>query len=1144
MSALEATAAQQAAIQTQGRALMVEAGAGTGKTWVLVQRFLHLLETHPTWPLESLVAITFTEKAAREMRTRLRQAIEAKAAAAPADKRWATRRRTLDNLQVSTIHGFCARVLRENALAAGLDPYFQVLDEEQAALLKEEALRTTLQDMAEKQHLALALLTTLRVWDVAGEMAAMLEKRGTLTRLFEMLEDPAALLDKWRHGVAEMQAQIWRMETAKNPDLADIMDEVLGVEIRDPADKLSPAVQLAQQGVGAVRRGALAEACAAWAQIRRVGGKGTNWGGTAQKKHLSQELLAPLQALGKALGEIFAYEVGSQDEQAAENLQQWRALWKLLEAQYNVLKEATQALDFDDLELRTVALLRQTPRPARLQAFLASVQHVMVDEYQDTNLIQQALVEQLAPVEAPGKLFVVGDAKQSIYRFRQAQVSLFNQTAQAIRTATGAPPVTLATSFRAHTALVAAQNHLFAHLLRPLDEQTHAVYEAPPGPLQAQRASAPSQTKPVEICLLPKKDAEGKTMAAANTRVLEARWLAQRLLALQAAAVPVWDKDLRAYRPFEFRDAAILFRATTQLPLYEAEFKAAGLPYLTLSGRGYYDRPEVQDVLALLAALANPADDLNLATALRSPLFGLSDETLLRLRWWQAEEEKVSATARPYAAALVAPPATAQPDQVAHAGAVWTSLRALVGRVTVWELLHTLLESSGYESALAHMDGETGRSRTNVQKLLALARERSDVSLTIFLAQLRDLRAREAREGEAQGREPESGAVRLMSIHASKGLEFPVVAVADLGRAARGGFGTPYLLHDPEYGVACKVRDEGGEWQAPASYAWAKWKHDLMETAESKRLLYVAATRAADYLQFTGKPGGETTWLAEILAAFELEEEGAVQEVLSFSGFSLQVWRPQTVASPAVPSEGPVSGPEIWLEELPPLTRPLPPARTRRQLAVTRLDELLAQEEVSPHRWTPALWQEERRATPRRRAPGYKLGNLVHRALAQWQSLLEPPQAQQTFLRSLARREGIFPAAEAHAVELAARMLAQVRASPLFAVLQRAPQRHHETPFTLQTPVGTVHGVLDLLYQTQAGGWHLVDWKTEWAPQETLAESAAAHHLQMAVYAQAVQDILGVQPSVSLCFLHPSLALVPLSRKELQAAWASLAQKG
>ncbi len=203
------TSEQKIAIQTQGRALLVEAGAGTGKTWVLVQRFLHLLSTNPGWDLESITAITFTEKAAREMRTRLRREIETRYRQEPDHPVWSKHWLDLDRLQVGTIHSLCARMLRENAIALGLDPYFQVLDEQEAGIVKEQAIEETIRTLQQENHPALELLASLRVMDLRSQMAQMLAMRGTLYAIFDNLANPETLLADWQAGFEAMRQSIW-----------------------------------------------------------------------------------------------------------------------------------------------------------------------------------------------------------------------------------------------------------------------------------------------------------------------------------------------------------------------------------------------------------------------------------------------------------------------------------------------------------------------------------------------------------------------------------------------------------------------------------------------------------------------------------------------------------------------------------------------------------------------------------------------------------------------------------------------------------------------------------------------------------------------------------------------------------------------
>jgi ATP-dependent helicase/nuclease subunit A len=218
---MEPTRAQIAAIQTEGRPVMVDAGAGSGKTWVLVQRFIHLLDRHPDWPVESLIAVTFTEKAAREMRTRIRQEVEAKARQLPDDPLWQTRRRELERLQVGTIHSLCAQILRENAIAAQIDPRFDVLDEQEAELMRAEAVRSLLSDLSALEEdsdvPALGLLAHLQVSDLHDQLSALLAKRGTVDRLFENLESPVAILAGWEKALERAREDIWQSLVESDP---------------------------------------------------------------------------------------------------------------------------------------------------------------------------------------------------------------------------------------------------------------------------------------------------------------------------------------------------------------------------------------------------------------------------------------------------------------------------------------------------------------------------------------------------------------------------------------------------------------------------------------------------------------------------------------------------------------------------------------------------------------------------------------------------------------------------------------------------------------------------------------------------------------------------------------------------------------
>ena len=398
----------------------------------------------------------------------------------------------LERLQVATIHGLCARILRENAITAGIDPHFAVLDEQEADLLKEEAVRQTLAELVEQDSPALELLAVLQVRDLRDEMISLLGERGTVERLFDVLPDEGTLLAQWADGIAAMREAIWQARTREEPALRAALVELPAVTIADSAagDKLADFVRQAQDGCRLLENSDLPGAVDCWLPINLKYGRAANWGG----KEAMQELKSWLEALREAAKALkkagAAGQIGDDDEAAARLLQQWRALWLPLTITYDRMKEERQALDFDDLERLAERLLAQEPRSDRLRAYCDGIRHLMVDEFQDTNLTQGRIVYALANPDDGGRLFVVGDAKQSIYRFRQAQVSVFNRTGREIERVTGEAALLLSRSFRSQDSLVAALNELFDRVLRPV-AKVYEDFEARPGRLEAQRPALP-----------------------------------------------------------------------------------------------------------------------------------------------------------------------------------------------------------------------------------------------------------------------------------------------------------------------------------------------------------------------------------------------------------------------------------------------------------------------------------------------------------------------------------------------------------------------------------------------------------------------------------------------------------------------------
>ena len=570
-----------------------------------------------------------------------------------------------------------------------------------------------------------------------------------------------------------------------------------------------------------------------------------------------------------------------------------------------------------------------------------------------------------------------------------------------------------------------------------------------------------------------KPPALGEKLSAEELRRWEAYEIVQQLKAMKESGALVHDGA--EYRPFEFGDVAILFQAMSNAPLYEEVFKQNTLPYVTIAGKGYYDRQEVWDMLNLLRALHNTADDLALASVLRSPMFGLSDEALLALRLQRDDED---ARLLLWDALQHNPAPVPEEDRPAllFARECLNRLLELAGRVTVDSLLAAALDETAYDAILTALpDGD--RRRGNLDKLMQMARQSGRVALGEFLAYVQELTAVEPREGEAavEG----AGAVQLMSVHKSKGLEFPVVVLADASWTRRGRSVSP-LVMDPELGAATVIFDEAGERIEPFIYQQARELAEARERAERKRLLYVAATRARDYLIISGKKSTRDSWIDWLLAALQIDGENA--------GVFAYAWGQVAVNVPAGPPSiefliaapsaqplgwGALNGMAFSGAGIPRLAGPVPAIAPRedRHLSVTQLEDLGSIGEYRPESLgkrrfrhsvlhdapppaRPVSRDAEAWASVRRRI----IGSVVHRAL---QLGLEGDHPE--ILRAYAWDENVTDAAHVNEVIWEAQqILEQFKSQGEPETLRNASRVLREIPFLHRVENRVIHGVIDV----------------------------------------------------------------------------------
>lgn len=1136
------TPAQDRAIHTLDRNLVVVAGAGSGKTRVLVERYLRLLDTHPEWELNQVVAITFTQKAAQEMRDRVRTELlkRMEAAQTNGDSRamalWSKRVSAMDSARIDTIHALCADILRQNAAEAGIDPTFEVLDDVEARTLRESVMDDLLVALAANDDPVIELFTEYRADDV----------RTALTELLADQPDTPAddLMRHWR--------ELWEADARRTIEtlLADpaFRQAATWHERGLPTgeDKLLDVWKICQMHLStlissqdwAVQLASLRQLKEA---IKLNGGKAGVWGG----REIMEEAKAVLNTLRERAEEVLKFigdEPGDVDEHAAQLLPHWAALLRLMRSAYTDAKRERGVLDFDDLEALTRLLLRER-EDVRRRYRGAEFRHLLVDEFQDTNDAQWDIVRLLAPPEAQGTLFVVGDPKQSIYSFRRADVRVFGE-AQQVLSSQGGEIVSLARSFRTHAPLVACFNTLFSRILMRDSASIAADYQVDLGePMDAARGTSPQDDPFIELWIIDRTDKEDDDARGVGQRA-EAEAIAERIHALIRARTLVYDRALGTTRPMGYGDCTLLFRSMTDAPVYEDVFKAAGLPYVTIAGKGYYNRQEVADVLNLLRAIYHPGDNLALATALRSPLFALSDDALYALRSRRGEDGMIP----PLWDALADPtglPAD-EAEALACARATLLRLRSVAGRVPIAELLEMALDATDYLAVLTGLtDG--ARRRGNIEKLLEKARSSGKLTLGEFSQYLKDLSETETREGEASL--DATGAVTLMTIHKSKGLEFPVVFLVDAQRESSDS--AALLVNDPQVGLACRVYDaKQDKMTSPFAYRRAALLHKARDDAENRRLLYVAMTRAQDRLIISGYASRRANeegwnakgWLGQIIEGFELGNCEPGTHSFDWGQFLIRQIPARREPTHREPP------PAAWeLHQAAPAMPPLLAAvrferdASARALSASQIAHLggFATEEMPERRsrYRLRLLHSLLRDAPERidrvkstrssQVSARRIGEIVHRALRWWQFPTDRDDLRD-ILRSYAWEEGIVEPEHINiAINEARNLLRGFQSSPLWAMIDEARrdgQHFPELPILYQTDKRTIQGKLDALIVRPDGAHAVIDYKSstmrDGANPQVAAQHARRYYLQVGVYAAAIQRLTGAIPDIYIHYIR------------------------
>jgi ATP-dependent helicase/nuclease subunit A len=907
------TPAQQEAVAANGNILLV-AGAGTGKTRTLVARALHcLLREDPPAALDEILMVTFTEAAALEMRQRLRDELEKvihekqahgkTRASEPEIGRLSEQLALFDAAHIGTLHSFCLKLVRQHFYALELDPQLAVMPEEEARLRADETLDEILEAHYTgkgPEHEAVRQLIRAQGREGDAPIRALVLR---LHHYTQTLHDPDGWFDgqlSLFHSPEPTQWKLWlgdgiiawrnrwlpALQNAETENLNAAQSLALLNRLPLPANPREPERPLTlpsppmgeRVSEGRVRGSSansthedytgkfLGEFSTLLDEIHRLGtdfprGKKTAWRKPFEDFYDEAAFFSTLaKPDGRALAEDWHWVRG----QMATLLE----LAREFTAAFSAAKRELGMVDFHDLEQHALRLLwdREANQPTAVaREWRERLRFVFVDEYQDINDAQDAILRALSRDGAAANRFLVGDIKQSIYRFRLADPRIFQNYINTWRGAAG-QAIPLVDNFRSREGVLDFVNSLFGALMRremggvPYDETAKLRFGDPEHRSELSRAENPAPC--VELHLRLKGAAEnaasdddseaspGRTeLTSLDEAGKEARIAALRLAAMKADGHLVWDESRKCMRPVEWRDMAVLLRSPSgKAECFAREFTRLGVPLIVARG-AFYESIEINDLLNLLRLLDNPLQDVPLIAVLHSPLVGLSLDELAAIRLELRDAHFWSALQR-FVESRGEHPGWQRAARFLKNFSAW---RRLARQAALSHCLETVLNETHYPAwLLAQSRGE--QRYANVRRLVALSRQFDQFQRQSLPRFLRFIEAQQAAQTE-----PEVAAVSgddsvsLMSIHQSKGLEFPVVVLADLGKPFNLSDLQAEIILDEKFGLCPQVKppQTGGRYPSlPYELACQRQRQEML--GEELRLLYVATTRARDTLILTG----------------------------------------------------------------------------------------------------------------------------------------------------------------------------------------------------------------------------------------------------------------------------------------------------
>ncbi|WP_053361836.1 helicase-exonuclease AddAB subunit AddA [Bacillus sp. FJAT-27251] len=876
---------QWKAIMAKGQDILVAAAAGSGKTAVLVERIIKkIISEDAPLDVDELLVVTFTNASAAEMRHRIGEALEKAIDSQPGSAHLRKQLSLLNRASISTLHSFCLEVIRKYYYLIDVDPGFRIADETEGQLLRDEVI----DELFEEEYGRKDNLSFFRLVDTFTNDRSDEALKDIILELYDFSRSnpsPEGYLD----SIASMYDTA---SYASIDDLPFIQSLKLDLELQLQGAKrlLEQGLELTKLPNGPAPRAAnfledlvLVESLisaqqeswtALYEMMQKVDFKRAK---ACSPKEYDKELIdksGKLRDKAKKLVQEMQTELFSRKpssflrdmEEMKPVIETLTRLVKIFGERFAAVKQEKGLVDFSDLEHYTLNILSDSgeageqlvPSEAALN-YRKKFKEVLVDEYQDTNMVQEAILQLVtADGEHSGNLFMVGDVKQSIYRFRLAEPNLFlNKYSRFTAEGDGTGlKIDLARNFRSRGEVLDGTNYLFKQIMGvrvgeiDYDENAELKKGAP----------YPDEPFPVELLLIDQDGAalpeeedgpkEGFDAEELEQSQLEARLMARKIREMISERRPVYNPKNKSGQPIKYRDIVILVRSMTWAPQFMEEFKQQGIPSYANLSTGYFEATEVAIMLSLLKVLDNPFQDIPLASVLRSPIVGLNEEELAIIRIHDRKGSYYDALS-----AFCARPAGEGHEEL------YEKARPFYDRLREWrtkarkeavsDLIWHLFRETRFYDFVGGMPGGKQR-QANLRALYDRARQYESTSfrgLFRFLRFIERMRDRGDDLGAAGAIGEKEDVVRIMTIHSSKGLEFPVVFVAGLARK----FNTmdlkkPFML-DKEYGFASKYVNPDKRISYPSLPQLAfKRKKKMEMLAEEMRVLYVALTRAKEKL--------------------------------------------------------------------------------------------------------------------------------------------------------------------------------------------------------------------------------------------------------------------------------------------------------